>query len=100
MLDHKAVGIAPDLLQHKEKVLSFVLAQYQRMPDFLKLPFGILTFCFNFWGLVTGGRFFIYLSASQQKKQIQAWQSSSLKISRDFIKFYESLVIFSGCSYV
>lgn len=76
------------------RVVAFVLHQHGEMPDYLRLPIFLLTLIFDFWGIVTTGKFFHSLPHAERWRQIQAWQNSSIALCRDVIRFYESLVVF------
>lgn len=75
------------------QVVQFVLSQYQKMPDYLKFPFLILTLIFDIAGIFNAKKLFHSQPASVRLQQVEAWKNSSLTVFRDLIKFYESLVV-------
>lgn len=72
----------------------FLVKKIEAMPLWLKFPMLVLTFLFNIWGFVSTGHLFQAQSLSQQMKTVGAWQDSSIKLCREFIKFYEKLALF------
>ena len=76
------------------RVTRFVLAQQARMPDYLTLPIMCLTLAFDAWAVATSGRAFHRLPHERRWRIIRAWSESRLGFRRDFIKFFESLVVF------
>jgi len=77
-------------------VTHFLLATHAQMPDYLRLPLGVLTLVFGFWAVPTAGRPFHLLPHDRRSRQIQVWRTSALGFRRDLIKFYETLAVF-GC---
>lgn len=78
----------------QNEVAEFVMAQREHMPDYLKLPIFILTAVFDLWSIITRGKRFHHLSLALRIKQITSWKMSPLKICRELMRFYESLIIF------
>jgi hypothetical protein len=68
------------------------------MPDYLRYPFKCLVLIFGAWPLLLKGRLFHSLSPDQRARQVCAWRNSRLNLCRDFIKFYETFVIFAWYS--
>jgi len=62
----------------------------EAMPDFLRHPMRLLTWIFDWWGLVSGGRRFQNLDVEHQAAQLDAWRNSRLEFCRNFVRFYES----------
>ena len=77
-----------------ERVVSFVLAQHGRMPDYLRFPLKMLTLGFSISTVFTTGRRFHHLSQQQQWRHVLRWKNSWFGPCRDLVKFFESLVIF------
>ena len=75
-------------------VARFLLATHTSMPDYLRLPFKILTLIFGLWSLPLAGATFHRLSLEARARQIRGWQDSALGVRRDLVKFYETLTIF------
>jgi hypothetical protein len=73
----------------------FVLTQCQRMPDYLRVPFMCLTWGFDVSTIVFKGRPFHLLSQEQRLRQVHDWRTSPWGFQRDFMKFYETFVIFA-----
>jgi hypothetical protein len=72
----------------------FVLAVHARMPDYLRLPFRLLTLAFDAATLVRCGRPFHRLSLERRIQHIERWRSSRIEAKRRLIEFYESLTLF------
>jgi hypothetical protein len=81
-----------------DAVIRFVLDQSGRMPDYLYYPFKCLVLVFGAWPLLLKGRLFHGLSLEQRVRQVRAWRDSRLSFRRDFIRFYETFVIFAWYS--
>jgi hypothetical protein len=79
-------------------VSNFLVEQYTRLPDYLRLPFKCLILVFDAWALLYRGRPFHRLSHDQRWLLIQAWQQSPISFFRDLMKFCETLSIFSWYS--
>jgi hypothetical protein len=77
-----------------EPVVRFLLATHAQMPDYLRLPFRILTLTFDLWPLPRAGATFHRLPHPARWRQVRAWQGSALGFRRDLIRFYETLAIF------
>jgi hypothetical protein len=75
-------------------VTRFVLAEYQRMPDFLRLSLGLFTLLFDVWAIPNSKRPFHRLPHSQRWRLIQNWREGRLDCCRYLIRFYENLTIF------
>jgi len=78
----------------EEPVANFLIDVRTRMPDYLRIPFYILTLIFNAWAIATTGRRFHNLSNAQRIAQIQSWRESRIEAWRRLIEFYETLAIF------
>jgi len=81
-----------------EFVAAEVIRQQRRMPDYLHLPITLLTWLFNFSGLLHQGRLFHRANADQRARQIEAWRQSRIGPCRGFVRFYESLVLLIALS--
>jgi hypothetical protein len=82
----------------RDAVIRFNLDQCERMPDYLRYPFKCLTLVFGAWPLLLKGRSFHRLSREERARQVRAWRESRLGFRRDFIKFFETFVIFAWYS--
>jgi hypothetical protein len=80
------------------QVVNFVLEQHNRMPDYLKLPIVILTLIFDLAGLFSNGIPFCQQSSNIRSTQLKNWHHSPFNLSRDLMRFYESLTIFGWYS--
>ena len=78
-----------------EDVESFVLTQVGQMSEILRLPILILTVFFDCFGFFYTGKLFHKSKAGSQIQQIRSWKHSKLRLFRDFIRFYEALILFS-----
>lgn len=79
-------------------VRAFVLAQHARMPDYLGLAMAAVTLAFDAFGLLTAGAFFSHLPAPARGRQLRMWRTAPLEPCRDFVRFYDSLVLFGRLS--
>ena len=77
----------------RAEVVGYVLAQHGRMPDFLRLAFQIATWGFEVFGLFHGGRVFHRAEHAARWRQIESWRNGPFSLTRDFIRFYESLIV-------
>lgn len=71
---------------------SFLLQQMERMPDYLRLPFRMLTLFFGFHTILFYGRTFAALRPEQRDKVIRTWKDASISFMPTFIRFFEGLV--------
>lgn len=76
------------------RVVSFVVDQCGRMPDYLRFPFVVLTCYFGLVSIVTTGKPFHKGSSAQRSRQIQRWKKAGFGPYKNLIKFYESFAIF------
>ena len=83
-----------EFCERHSELTRFVLAQQGRMPDYLRGLFRLATLFFDFFGLVHAGRPFHTQDQSARWRQIEAWRSAVFPPARDFIRFYESLVLY------
>lgn len=88
LAEGQGFGFAPPY----NDVSRFLLRQHARMSDPLRAPLAALTQAFDAQGLVRGG-FFRHQDVAARRRQIAAWRGSRLGFQRDFIRFYESLVV-------
>lgn len=82
----------------KDASARFVGGQCTRLPDYLRLPFRFLILVFGLWPLMYSGRPFHLLSQEKRVRQVRAWRSSRLGFRRDFMKFFDSFVVFAWYS--
>src|SRR5271166_2356935 len=84
-----------------QNVARFICQQHRRMPDYLRVPFLLLTLLFDLWPLLRGkSQPFHCLSLAERQRQILAWRCSRLGFRRDFVRFYEGLTVFGFCSFL
>jgi hypothetical protein len=76
------------------RTVRFVLDQHGRMPDYLRMPFALVTLAFDASSVVRHGRRFRWLPHDQRWRQVIAWRNAPLGPCRDLMKFYESFVVF------
>jgi hypothetical protein len=74
---------------------QFVIDQIRRMPDYLYVPFLIVTYVFNICAVLFGGRVFTSLPLNKKINVFHSWEKSKFSFYRDFCKVYKSLTIFS-----
>jgi hypothetical protein len=80
-------------VMEQSAVVSEIMQRQQAMPDYLRLPVRVLTFCFDMSGIYFGGKRFQKLLPAERDKQFSAWKASRLGLCRNFIRFYESLYL-------
>ncbi len=71
----------------------------RHMPRHLSLPIIFLTLCFDWAGILRGGRIFRCQSAVSQRAQIEDWKKSFLSPCRELIRFHEKMSGFIYYSY-
>jgi choline dehydrogenase-like flavoprotein len=74
-------------------VVRFVLRQQSQMPDYLRWPMRWLTICFGCSGILCGAKLFHRLSSERREQVIRWWQAAPLSLFRDFIRFYQTLIV-------
>jgi len=82
----------------RKYVTRFLIEQHMRMPDYLRFPLKLLTLVFDTWPLPHYMQSFHQLSHQQRWMQIESWKHSKFKFRRDFIRFFESLIVFAWYS--
>ena len=85
---------AGELARRHPDLVRFLIDQQSRMPDYLRVPFRAAVLLFDVAGLVHGGRLFHAQSHDRRWRQIEAWRTAPLSPFRDFIRFYESLIVY------
>jgi hypothetical protein len=92
IVESRCAPVAADRFPHNDAV-RFVLGQCERMPDWLRLPFRCLTLGFDVCGIANGGRRFHRQLPASRAKQIERWRQSRWAVCRDFMRFFDSLVL-------
>ena len=75
-------------------VTEFLLGVHKTMPLLIRLPIGMLTVAFDFWGFFTGGQPFHKLSLEKRLSQVRHWNQSRFETRRRLIEFYNALTVF------
>ncbi len=88
---HFAAADAPELAPPYNDVAEFVLEQWQRMPDYLRLPIRLFTVIFGLWPLARTGCIYSRNPLGARRLQRMLWRSSRLAPFRDLLRYYESL---------
>lgn len=86
-------GIDPE--EAARRAEGFVLRGREAMPDYLRLPFRLMTAVFCAHALVREGGRFRNLPRPRQTAHLRRWRRSRISWCRDFARFHESLAIFS-----
>lgn len=87
-------GAAPAALEaRRPEVVAFVVAQHARMPDHMRLAILLATWLFEWSAFLHGGRRFSTADQASRWRQVQAWRRAPLGPLRDFVRFYETLVV-------
>jgi hypothetical protein len=90
---HDHLGDSPVTGPPYNDVAEFVLEQWARMPDFLRVPIRAFTVVFALSAVVRRGRLYYRNDMTQRRIQRLAWRTSFLSPFRDLMRFYESLAI-------
>lgn len=85
---------ANELSRRRSEVVRFVVAQHGRMPDYLRSPIRLATVAFDLFGIARYGRRFHTQSQATRWRQIEVWRDGPFPPARDFIRFYESLILY------
>jgi hypothetical protein len=75
-----------------ESEAAFLLFQMKNMPDYLRLPFYMLTIFFGLHTVIFYGKPFFKLKPHQREKVILSWKNARLSFMPVYIKFHDSLV--------
>jgi len=73
---------------------KFIFHQISSMPVFFRAPFFTLLLYFNFSSLFQFANKFENLEYEKRLKLVDKWRLSPLNFKRDFIKFFDSLIVF------
>ncbi len=73
---------------------DFVLTQIARMPDLFRFVFNLITLFFILSVFFSYGKTFDKLAKIQRIQIITKWKNSKLVLCRDFIRFFETFVLF------
>jgi hypothetical protein len=92
-VDVRCAASGEEARSRRAEVVGYVLAQHGRMPDYLRFAFRIATLGFDLLGVVHGGRSFHRAEPASRWRQIEAWRQGPVSVTRDFVRFYESLVV-------
>lgn len=71
---------------------NFLLLQMNNMPDYLRLPFRMVTLFFGLHTILFFGKPFSKLRPDQREKVILSWKNARVNFMSTFIRFHESLV--------
>ena len=80
------------------KVTRALALKINLMPRFLSLAMLVLTVLFDGYGIVRYGRVFHSLTLARRDKIISQWQHAPLRVCRDFVRFYDRMVMFVAYS--
>jgi len=80
------------------RVSDFVLRQTHRMPGYLRWGIIVATLGFFSWSIVRTGRRADRLSTERLRRLLAGWRRSRIGVLRDFVRFYETLVVFAAVS--
>jgi hypothetical protein len=76
-----------------ERVVAFVRGQFLRSPGYLRPPIRVLTLMFDAGAILRFGKPFHSLPHVQRWNRLQGWRSSRFGFRRDYVRFFESLII-------
>ena len=68
----------------------YVITLIRSMPGFLRLPYALAVFCFEWLALLCHGRRFRGLAPADQASYIARWSEAPLLPMRDFVKLIRS----------
>ena len=78
-------------LNHCER---FIRVQLSNMPDYLHIPFRVLTLILTIFTFFKYGKVFHHLDDVTKHRVLTHWRSSRLGFRRDLIRAYQTLVVF------
>ncbi len=76
------------------EAIAFVLRQRDRLPDWLRWPFGVLILGLALSGW-RQGRWFHELAIAERREILERWQRSGGP-GRDWVRLVQSLAVFGG----
>lgn len=76
------------------RAFRFVINELQASPEYVRLSLSALVLVFALSALPCHGGTFAQATLYQRQLQINRWRSSQIGVFRDFIRFFESLVLF------
>jgi len=79
-------------LQTFDAETVFLLQQMNQMPDYLRLPFRMVTLLYGLHTILTHGKPFYALQPQQRDAVIRKWKQSKISFMSTFIRFFEGLV--------
>ncbi len=95
--------VPPDQVREQNEVIEKTTAELVRkvgaMPRYMGIAIVILTWAFDFWGILHGGRRFRALGDRRRLRQLAAWRRAPLGPMRDLVEFYEKMGTFVFWSY-
>ncbi|MCC7107045.1 MAG: hypothetical protein IT307_18085 [Chloroflexi bacterium] len=74
-------------------VAAFLFAQIGSMPTYLRLPYEVALQLFNLLAAVPYGLPYQRLDASRQRRYLELWSSSPLRLGRDLIRLIRSCAL-------
>jgi len=85
----------PQLSSPYNDVVCFVHHQVGNIASYLRLPLTAMTLFFSIGAVLFNGNFFYRQTPEKRLAYLTKWKQSKLSPLRDFIRFYESLVLIS-----
>lgn len=79
-------------LQTFDSETVFLLQQMNQMPDYLRLPFRMVTLFYGLHTILTHGKPFHALQPQQRDAVIRKWKHAKISFMSTFIRFFEGLV--------
>ena len=86
-------GYLPDLAPPYDDVTGFVISSLESMPRAMGFGIRCATLVFLYAGVLTTGRTFASSSPEARASQWARWRTHRLQVFRDFVRFYESLIL-------
>ncbi len=86
-------GISEEKSIVENAVIDFVIGQIEALPVYLRFPYKIALYKFNFFSLFVYGRTFLKLGKKRKSNYIKMWSDSPLKQMRDVIKLLRSCAL-------
>lgn len=85
-------SLVNDKSVNKNDAARFVLRQFNRMPDYYKIPLYMLTIVFGVSTIIYKGAFYYSLNNNIRVDILNRLKISKSGILKDYIRFYSSLV--------
>jgi hypothetical protein len=77
----------------EDAVVSFVAAQIESLPPFLRIPYAVALLGFDWLAILRYGRPYVRLEDEQSRRYLRLWDQAPLGLCRDFVKLLRSCAL-------